>query len=294
MRALRSTRGLLVAVSAALALAGCPQATRSDTSTTDPASTSINADSAALAEATRPVEFNLGPNRFVLPANWFVDGIGPDFQGGVTLALHWPSLEPYPPGQPYSSFTTGPMRNHAITVLIDYIDRVPIDELPERFVTPQPGQDANDPSTNIPLRERLPDRHGLELYRPDLQRVALHQARIGQRPPKPPEFYLGANDDWFIGRDADGRIRTVVMCEDQRVPEGFEIRDETLVSIGGSTRWPLCDGRFSMAELSLSISASYHRPILRDWRRIEFAVREALRQAHDAANPTISTGAPRP
>ncbi len=294
MRVPRSARGLLVAASAALALAGCPQATRSDTSNAGTASTSGTADASALAEATRPVEFNLGPNRFVLPANWFVDGIGPDFQGGVTLALHWPSLEPYPPGQPYSSFTTGPMRNQRVLVTIDYIDRVPIDELPERYVTPQPGQGVSDPSNNMPLRQRLPDRFGLEMYRTDLERVAVYEAREMQRPPKPPEFYLGADDDWFIGRDEAGRIRTVVKCKDERVPEGFEIRDEALVSIPGSTRWPLCGGRFSMAEFSISINASYHRPILRDWRRIESAVRDALRRAHGAANPSPDNGAPRP
>lgn len=246
------------------------------------------------AEAARPVGFSLGPNRFVLPANWFADGFGPDFQGGVTLALHWPSLEPYPPGQPYGSFTTGPMRDQRVLVTVNYIDRVPIDELPERYVTASNEFELRDPSENLALRDRLPDRFGLEVYRTDLDKVAAHAAHEMQRPTRPSEFYLRGSDDWFIARDDSGRIRSVAMCTDDRVPGGFEIRDDALVSVPGSTRRPLCGHRFSLAEFSLSINASYARPILRDWRRIESAVRDALIRAHDAASTAAVNEAPRP
>lgn len=288
----RAVSRLLLAACVTFALAGClaePGAVANALAAKASASVDVAVD------ATRPVEFTLGAKRFVLPANWFVDGIGPDFQGGVTLALHWPSLQPYPPGQPYSSFTTGPMRNQRVLITIDHIDRVPIDALPERYVTPITESDAENPSENIALRDRLPNRFGLEMYRTDLEDVALYEAREMQRPPKPPEFYLGADNDWFIARDADGRIRTVVKCDDSREPEGFEIRGETLVSILGATRWPLCGGHlFSMPEYSISVKASYSRPILRDWRRIEATVRDGLHAAHDRAQLPPSPGAPRP
>jgi hypothetical protein len=247
----------------------------------------------AAAEAARPVEFSLGPNRFVLPAKWFADGFGPDFQGGVTLVLHWPSLEPYPPGQPYGSFTTGPMRNQAITVSIDYIDRVPIDELPGRYVTLQPGEDAKSPEYNLALRVRRPDRFDLEHYIVDLEKFEAWVNRFPGRSHVPASELVGRSSDWFISRDASDRIRTVVMCDDGRRPEGFEIRNEALVSVPGSTRWPLCSHRFSMPRVSLSIDASYHRPILRDWRRIESAVRDALTRAHDTTSTSPTNGAPR-
>jgi hypothetical protein len=249
----------------------------------------------AAAEAARPVEFSLGPNHFVLPANWFVDGIGPDFQGSVTLALHWPSLEPYPPGQPYGSFTTGPMRDQRVLITINYIDRVPIDELPERYVTQGPGEDAESPVYNLALRVRRPDRFDLEHYIVDLEQFEAWVNRFPGRSHVPASELVGRSSDWYIGRDTSDRIRTVVMCDDGRRPEGFEIRNEALVSIPGATRWPLCGGhRFSMPEFSLSINASYARPILRDWRRIESAVRDALSQAHDATSTAPTNGAPRP
>ncbi len=247
------------------------------------------------AEAARRVEFSLGPNRFVLPANWFADGFGPDFQGGVTLALHWPSLEPYPPGQPYGSFTTGPMRDQRVLVTVNYIDRVPIDELPGRYMTLGPGEDAKDPVYNLALRVRRPDRFDLEHYIVDLEKFEAWVNRFPGRSHVPASELVGRSSDWFISRNASGRIGTVVMCDDARRPEGFEIRDEALVSIPGATRRPVCGGhRFSMPEFSLSINASYARPILRDWRRIESAVRDALTLAHDAASTSPTNGAPRP
>ena len=276
---------LLLASQAALALCGCSSASPPDAS-----EASVEQGATAPSEAAHPVRFKIGPNRFVLPSNWFIDGRGPDFQGNVTLALHWPSLEPYPPGQPYSSFTTGPMRNQRVVISIDYIDRVPIDELPERYVTRGPGEDSKSPVYNLALRVRRPDRFGLEHYIVDLEKFEAWVNRFPGRPHVPASELVGRSSDWFIGRDADGRIRTAVMCEDQRVPEGFEIRGESLISVPGSTRWPLCDGhRFSMPELSLSINVSYSRPILRDWQRIEAVVRDALRDAHRQAQRESSS-----
>ena len=287
----------LLGVLAAFALAGCPAANPTLIAPVDDARNDNGSladrpalDAAALAEATRPVGFELGPHRFVLPANWFIDGRGPDFQGNVTLALHWPSLEPYPPGQPYSSFTTGPMRNQRVVVALTYIDRVPIDELPERYVTPQADEDASNPSNNLALRVRLPDRYGLEVYRTDLEKVALYSAQEMQRPPRPPENYIGADTDWFIRRDDAGRIRTVIKCDDGRRPDGEAIDGDRLVEIPGSTKSPQCGSHlFAMAEYSISIRAGYSRPIVRDWQRIEAVVRDALRDAHIQAQRESSS-----
>jgi hypothetical protein len=87
--------------------------------------------------------------------------------------------------------------------------------------------------------------------------------------------------DWFVGRDAKGAIRTVVLCDDSRVPEGFEIRGETLVSIPGAKRWPLCDHHhFSLPDYGSNVTLSYHRPVLRDWRKIENTVKDIMRTAY--------------
>lgn len=274
-----------ISLLAAFALGACAAPAADDAR----ASTSEPVFGADLAEATRPVEFMLGPNRFVLPANWFVDGRGPDFQGGVTLALHWPSLEPYPPGQPYSSFTTGPMRNQRVLVTIDYIDRVPIDSLPERHVTAGAEGDPGDPDGNIELRDRLPDRFGLEHHVANLDKLHAWVNRYPGHTPMPRERMVGKADDWFIRRDDSGRVRTVVKCDDGRRPDGEAIEGDRLVELPGSTRSPQCGSHlFSMPEYSISIRAGYSRPILRDWQRVEATIRGALRDAHRPAPVSVN------
>ena len=234
----------------------------------------------ASESSPRLIEFTLGQHRFALPSNYFVDEQGPDFQGSVTLALLWPELTPYPPGNGYWKQTSGPMRHHRVLVTFDYIDRVPVDSLPERYVTLAPGENDKDPGNNLALRIRQPDRFGLAHYIVDLQKMTEYMAKEGGKPPKPAAFYIGSDSDWFLGRDQQGRIRTVVQCDDSRKPQGYEIHDEALVEIPGSTQWPLCDGHsFSLPEYSLDVSASYHRPILRDWQRIETEVRRIMQAA---------------
>ena len=155
------------------------------------------------------IEFTLGQHRFALPSNYFVDERGPDFQGSVTLALLWPELTPYPPGNGYWKQTSGPMRHHGVLVSFNLVN-VPIDSLPERYVILEPGDNPNDPSTNIALRIRRPEQFGLEHYIADLQKVAARSAKVFSKPPQPASFYIGRTSDWFIGRDKQGRIRTVV------------------------------------------------------------------------------------
>jgi hypothetical protein len=266
----------LISMLAAHAAARMPEASTAPVSETLPRT----AETAAEAAAPELIEFTLGPHRFALPSNYFADEQGPDFQGGVTLALLWPELKPYPPGNGYWKQTSGAMRHHRVLVSFSEVG-VPIDSLPERHVTLGPDENPNDPSTNIAMRIRRPDRFGLEYYIVDLEKLTRYLAKVGGRPPKPAAFYIGNTSDWFIGHDTQGRVRTVVRCDDGREPEGFEIRDEVLVELPESEQWPLCDGHlFALPDYSVEATASYHRPILRDWQRIERAVREIMKTAY--------------
>src|SRR3546814_11884019 len=47
----------------------------------------------------RPVEAHLGPHRYLIPANYFRNQIGPDFPGHFPLLVPWPDLQPQPPGE---------------------------------------------------------------------------------------------------------------------------------------------------------------------------------------------------
>ena len=280
----RMSQIALLLMLSACAAGRAPEASNAPVSETQPRT----AETAAEAPAPELIEFKLGPHRFALPSYYFADEQGPDFQGGVTLALLWPELKPYPPGNGYWRQTSGPMRHHRVLVSFSEVG-VPIDSLPERHVTLEADDNPNDPSMNIALRIRQPDRFRLEHYIVDLEKLTRYLAKIGGRPPKPAAFYIGSDWDWFIGRDGQGRVRTVIKCDDSREPEGFEIRREMLIEIPGSEQLPLCSSHlFSLPDYSLAVTASYHRPILRDWQRIELAIREIMKTAYRGPIPKIS------
>lgn len=46
----------------------------------------------------QPVEANLGPHRFMFPANLYYNQIGPFAGGSVMLAVFWPDFDAAPPG----------------------------------------------------------------------------------------------------------------------------------------------------------------------------------------------------
>ena len=277
-----------------LMLSACAAA-RAPEAATAPASEAHQARTAeTVAEVAAPelIEFTMGPHRFALPSNYFADEQGPDFQGGFTLALLWPELKPYPPGNGYWKQTSGPMRHHGVLVSFSEVG-VPIDSLPERHVTLEPDDNPNNPSTNIALRIRRPDRFGLENYIVDLDKKAAWLNRFPGQSRVHAEDLPPRMSDWFIGRDAQGRVRTVVLCDDSRVPEGYEIRNEALFDLPGSKHWPLCDGHyFCLADYSLAVTATYHRPILRDWQHIERAVREIMKTAYRGSMPEADVASP--
>jgi hypothetical protein len=88
------------------------------------------------------------------------------------LALLWPELRPYPPGNGYWTHASGPMRNHGVIVSFNGVDRVPIDSLPGRYAAINEGEEPNDPGRNIALRIRKPDQFGLEQYAVHLDKKA--------------------------------------------------------------------------------------------------------------------------
>ncbi len=93
----------LVLMLSACAAGRVPEAATAPASESQPGT----AETAAEAPAPELIEFKLGPHRFALPSNYFADEQGPDFQGGFTLAMLWPELKPYPPGNGYRSRPAG-------------------------------------------------------------------------------------------------------------------------------------------------------------------------------------------
>lgn len=212
-----------------------------------------------------PVEAWLGPHRFLVPANYFRDQIGPDFQGGWSLMVQWPDLEPLPPGkrsgQNFETF------EKTITISPRYVDRVPIETRLEAStipVAPAGSPSLQDPSRRLDLMLAQPERDGLTPYIVDQQaldafadaeaaRLGMNRRRTGRSTYK----------DWFIRRDSSGQLQTLIRCDHHESEPGTESN-------------PQCDHDLVIPDLKVAVSISYHRDYLPEWELIEHRARELI------------------
>lgn len=213
----------------------------------------------------RLVEARLGPHRFRIPANYFRDQIGPDFQGNFSLLVQWPDLQPLPPGkrsgQDMETF------DRQITIAPRYVDRVPIETRLERMTVPiaEPGAlEYGDPRERLDLMQALPERDGFVPYVVDMDRLEEYAHRyreaIGVSTNTAPETYK----DWFVRRDSGGELLTLIRCDHEPG--------------AGSDERPQCTHDLTIPELRIAVSIGYPREFLAGWRKIEERARTLLAQ----------------
>ncbi len=263
MLRVRSRRWSIAALAAAIQLTACAEPSAVDGYTYDDA----------------PVVAALGPYRYAFPANLYDDQIGPAIGGGVGLTLMWPELRAAPPG----ARANRSMADHyrAISVAVDHIDAVPIEDLLTRktsteAVTEPDSVERNDPRERLDLRVALPEQYGLTPYAIDKSRMEDYAVVYSQKYGHPPNRNPRFEDDWYVARDAEGRLASVIKC-DQIVDgrQGLVIRDGVLVP-DGLVPMAGCN-HFIVDEIGrLSLFISYPRALLKDWKSIEGAVRDVI------------------
>ncbi|MCC7634190.1 hypothetical protein [Stenotrophomonas rhizophila] len=225
-----------------------------------------------------PVQVKLGPNTFRIPANYFDSQIGP-FGEGLSLKLEWPDMTPTAPGA-RAAPRTNDFRKE-ISVLVDYIDRLPIEGAMRRRVTNDGHTDEGalerrDPAERLELRIAQPERMGLTPYTVDQGLRAAYAKDYHARYGRPLTRNLAFEPDWYVARSSDGEISTFIKCDnadhraDGVVLDGDQVVSQAGVIAAGCTHY--------MVDLqnSLSISLSYKRAFLKDWKRMETAVRDVL------------------
>ncbi len=216
---------------------------------------------------TLPVEARLGPHRFMIPAHYFRDQIGPDFQGNFSLLVQWPDLEPLPPGkrsgQDMDTF------HRQITISLDYVDRVPIETLLEAYtvpIAPENSPSLQHPAERLDRMQQQPERDGLTPYVVDMPALeAFRDAealRLGMRRTPTRRDSL---QDWFVRRDERGKLVTLIKCDLEPEP--------------GDDRHPGCVHNFVLPELKIAVSIDYGREYLSGWKRIEDRARGLILQS---------------
>lgn len=229
-----------------------------------------------------PVDVKLGPATFRFPANYLDSQVAPWPGEGVTLVIEWPDMKPTPPGA-RAHPRTNDFRKE-IKVLIDYIDRVPIDTLLERYAgnkqrTEHDSVERGDPTARLDLRIAQPETMGLVPYAIDEEKMApyseRYQARYGRPAPRNPAY----EDDWYVVRDAQARLTTFIKCDSRKYRgDGLRVEGDQLMDMPGP---PVagCMHYFVDDESKLSIMLSYNRVFLQDWQRMEHAVRHVLAES---------------
>ena len=226
-----------------------------------------------------PVDVKLGPNTFRIPANYLDSQIAPWPGEGVSLVIEWPDMGPSAPGARAEPRTNNFLKE--IGVSIDYLDRLPIEDVMNRRVTNDGHTDEGslerrDPTSRLELRVAQPEQMGLTPYavNEDL-RIAYAREQEAQSG-RPFPRNLAFEPDWFVARSSDGQISTFIKCDNPtHRKDGVTLRGDEVTSADGELA-ALCTHYFVDIQSKLSIRLSYKRAFLRDWKKMEAAVRNVL------------------
>ncbi len=221
----------------------------------------------------KPVDACLGPHHYRIPANYFRDQMGPDFEGNFSLMLMWPDLQPQAPGKLSKQGVEAWART--VKAYPYYIDRVPIDDMLANSIQPMDHQQQwQDPTAQLDLRDRQPQRFGLTPYYVNAEKFETFRKRQEQTLGIPFDARLERQGDWYLGRDAEGRLTTVIKCDSHLEPDGYVIEGNRLMNLGNRSTG--CTQRIVIPEDSTMVELDYRRVFLKDWKRFEDRIRELL------------------
>lgn len=227
------------------------------------------------------VEARLGRNRFRIPANFFYDQMGPDFQGSVRLVLIWPELAPTPPGV---NFHDDPnLFDRHVSVSILHPDNVSVQAYMERMVNDVEGGDLDDPTRSLATRIAGDTIHGLKPYYTDFRRVDVWaRRRHGERASVAADRASPSNSDWYVSYRPDGSLATHIACVSREVPDGITFDGARVVS----AHPPIasCTHTFAVPAWHLVVTMDYVRPMLKDWKKMESRVLAILSAARIEPN----------
>lgn len=216
----------------------------------------------------------LGPYLLEIPQNYFENQIGTEHDGLFAIALEYPSLEPFKPGERMHLSVDVSVRT--VRVIYDFIDRLPVEEVMKRSYTPMDYQ-IGDPEHSLDTRIKGEIENGLTPYLIDMQRIRAHYAREGYKP-NAGVMELAGYKDWFIGRDDAGSVNTVIKCTPRGIIEsGVDYQDGKMVK-NDAMGVARCDHVMLIPKLDTIVRITYPREGVQHWQRIEERAQELIVQ----------------
>ncbi|KPN09379.1 hypothetical protein [Xanthomonas arboricola] len=281
MHMMSSGRCLALALAVAVTGSACARTPSPEQKRTSPMSGTVTTGRTINGHtySDAPVDVKLGPNTFRIPANYLDSQIAPWPGEGVTLVIEWPDMTPTPPGA-RANPRTNDFRKE-ISVRINYIDRAPIETSLERHSSNDAITEANsverrDPRQRLDLRLAQQDTLDLTPYAIDEAKMLAYSKEYEDHYGKPPIRNPAYEDDWYVARDSSGGLITFIKCDSTKFRgDGVRLEGAEVVHEKGAVA-ASCVHYFSDIENKLSITLNYKRAFLKDWKRMEDAVRNVL------------------
>ncbi|HDS1581658.1 TPA: hypothetical protein QEL15_003774 [Stenotrophomonas maltophilia] len=206
----------------------------------------------------------VGPYLLELPQNYYYNQMGPEHDGSFALALEYPTLLPFKPGERINPSVDVGIRT--VTVSFSYISRLDARQALRNQYTPM-EYEKDDPAASLATRIKGDSRYGLIPYYADLERIrAFDRKRMGrERAPGVGSWY----QDWFVASDDDGQVQTFIWCTSREaVDPGVEFRDGKLVKnanrgVPECVHWSILPGHRTLVKIR------YPRVALESWLRTQ-------------------------
>lgn len=216
----------------------------------------------------------LGPYLLEIPQNYFYNSIGTEHDGSYALALEYPLLEPFKPGE--RAKWNFDVNARTVTFDFRYIDRINVRQAMRRRYTPM-DYAKDEPQERLETRIQGNPVHGLTPYYLDMGLVRTYFRDQGYREEAPvmsPDWH----HDWFLAKDENGEVVTFIKCTPREITwSGVEYRDGKVVRKKGPG-FAVCSHTLMIPELDTLIEMRYLREGMQHWKRMEERARELIAQ----------------
>jgi len=224
--------------------------------------------------ATDPPEIKqacVGPYLLEFPQNYFYEQMGADFQGYFSLALEYPSLQPFKPGELSGFDRDVAMRIVKITYWYPWR---PVRDVLRSSYTPWESR-KDDPAASLQGRIEGDQRFGLTPYYEDMGRIRAYQRSRGTSEDAA-VMQASWHYDWYVTRDVAGEVNRLIKCDALGRPgTGIDVRDGKLYKRMGEVT-PRCRHMYIVTEMNIEGEISYPRLMLERWDDIEDHARALL------------------
>lgn len=215
----------------------------------------------------------IGPYQVELPQNYFSTQMGPQHDGSFSLALEYPSLAPFKPGERMNLSLDVAART--VRVGYSYIRDGQLWEVMRRQYTPY-IEPLDSPQKSLDGRIQGEPVYGLEPYYVDMGKVRDYYKDRGSDE-SAAVMETKFHRDWFVSRDATGRIDQIIECTPRKITEsGVEYRDGKMVRKRDVIGVAECDQHYVIEDLDVMVTVEYSREGLADWERIRQHTRDLL------------------